>query len=398
MLPRSLEDVPDARPALGPAELASLRACAERSHWLPQPRFHGDAEGAYHRARLRENRWVRALLALALGIGVALFAGYGGDERAFWLVLPYAAVAGLQWWRGDEPLAERLLVLAAVPVVVAAGVVSAGMTSLVWLWLACVLVALIALPRFRVREALALGALYVVSVAIAVQEHGAPPWPLVALIALVVLGHWRDAQSRRRSWAVASLLDSQAHHDVLTGLPNRRALERHYQHLSRGPERASRATVALVLVDVDYFKCVNDSYGHEYGDRVLARIGEELGLLAAESGDFAARLAGEEFALTLSASSPLQIQRRVQEAIRRIEHLALPNRRSPYGSVTASAGWAPIIYGSAFVEPYRLADHHLYRAKHRGRNLALGPTDVADGETGDDRAASSEVLQEKRLP
>jgi diguanylate cyclase (GGDEF)-like protein/PAS domain S-box-containing protein len=103
---------------------------------------------------------------------------------------------------------------------------------------------------------------------------------------LLAVSH--DISDRRRREAD---LTHRAHHDELTGLPNRRAVERHLEELV-----ATDAEHTLVLfIDLDGFKEVNDEHGHEAGDRVLAELGERLGSLPEQGAVLAGRWGGDEF-------------------------------------------------------------------------------------------------------
>lgn len=101
------------------------------------------------------------------------------------------------------------------------------------------------------------------------------------------------------------LLRHDATHDPLTGLLNRRSFER---LLDQAVSRSERYgwSFALVLLDLNDFKIVNDTYGHDYGDQVIAAIGTEL-QQELRAGDVAARLGGDEFAVLLSEGNPAAI-------------------------------------------------------------------------------------------
>jgi diguanylate cyclase (GGDEF)-like protein len=164
-----------------------------------------------------------------------------------------------------------------------------------------------------------------------------------------------------RNLAIAEI---RASTDGLTGLPNKRAvtdaLKRMYAHAAtRG------APLALLLLDLDHFKQVNDVRGHVVGDQVLAKVGAVLQSVL-RSGDFAGRNGGEEFAIILPDTEigmALQIAERVRAAVAEI---SLPGTDM---RVTASIGIAG--YPDHATTPdrlERLADTALYLAKRQGRN------------------------------
>jgi diguanylate cyclase (GGDEF)-like protein len=149
-----------------------------------------------------------------------------------------------------------------------------------------------------------------------------------------------------------------ASHDALTGLLNRRSFD---EALVQSTSRSVRYgwPFALVLIDVDRFKALNDRMGHEGGDRLLRAVGAELrGSLRA--GDVAARLGGDEFALILAkgdADLVTALLHRLESAVRD----ALEGEST---SFSAGVAMAPL-EATDTTELYRLADRRLYEAKRR---------------------------------
>ncbi|SDP68596.1 diguanylate cyclase (GGDEF) domain-containing protein [Rhodoferax sp. OV413] len=170
-----------------------------------------------------------------------------------------------------------------------------------------------------------------------------------------------------------------ASHDRLTGLPNRRLFEDRLSQAVLTAHRDHRPG-ALLLIDLDGFKPVNDSLGHRSGDQVLARVGQRLQGLA-RANDTAARIGGDEFALVLNAvSSP--------EAAMEVAHKVLQTMLTPVGldngehvSMGASIGVAIFLGGTVESLPNLMdrADQALYESKRNGKGTAsMAPLAVRD--------------------
>jgi diguanylate cyclase (GGDEF)-like protein/PAS domain S-box-containing protein len=161
---------------------------------------------------------------------------------------------------------------------------------------------------------------------------------------------------REESLAAAALCDD------LTGLPNRRAFEARVQERLRntGPGRD-----CVALLDIDHFKQVNDSYGHDAGDAVLRGFARTLATTV-RSVDLAARLGGEEFVILFPDTSPeqaMQISERVRQQVARSGYPAGPASVQ----VTVSGGVAAL--GSDGLKAaLKVADVALYSAKSGGRD------------------------------
>lgn len=159
--------------------------------------------------------------------------------------------------------------------------------------------------------------------------------------------------------------------DQLTGLLNRREFDR---ILTEEEERVRRFgyPLALVMIDVDHFKSVNDTYGHPAGDAVLREVARRVATLP-RSVDRVARFGGEEFALVLmqtDRAAALEVARRVCAAVER-EPVLVDDRIAL--NVTVSAGVAALPDdGKRGADLVTAADKALYTAKARGRNRAVG--------------------------
>lgn len=132
---------------------------------------------------------------------------------------------------------------------------------------------------------------------------------LCAISSIVLVGHQRQAEREARSNR------HRATHDTLTGLANRRMLVELAVD-SIGQARSGQDLVALLLIDLDRFKDVNDALGHQYGDRVLQRVANRLTGLSRRT-DVVARLGGDEFAVLLTWVSSVEDVTTIAERIRR---------------------------------------------------------------------------------
>ncbi|HDS1654928.1 TPA: GGDEF domain-containing protein [Stenotrophomonas maltophilia] len=180
-------------------------------------------------------------------------------------------------------------------------------------------------------------------------------------------------------------LETLARRDPLTGLGNRRSFD---ESLGAAHRRARRQGLglAVLMIDIDHFKRLNDTYGHPEGDRRLRAVAAILDGCLQRGDDLLARYGGEEFIAALPSSDTshaLDLGERLRAAV---EHAALP---APHGHVTISVGVAWQAAGDER-EPDDLvdrADQALYRAKHAGRNCVQFAPDATTGEEADGRRA-----------
>src|SRR5688572_12390914 len=161
-------------------------------------------------------------------------------------------------------------------------------------------------------------------------------------------------------------LEHQANYDALTGLPNRNLLHDRLRQAVYSQSRSPR-TVAVVFIDLDHFKFVNDSLGHSTGDKLLKGMADRLRLVLRE-GDTVARLGGDEFVLILKDQTNDDIIFRAMHRI--IQEISLPmtiEGKELY--VSCSAGIALYPQDGADVDTLlKNADAAMYRAKEHGRN------------------------------
>lgn len=169
-------------------------------------------------------------------------------------------------------------------------------------------------------------------------------------------------------------LESLASRDPLTGTDNRRAME---QELSLAVESAARsgAEYSVVMLDLDYFKRINDQHGHEAGDQVLIAFAD-LVRRNTRKLDRLFRFGGEEFVLLLPGADAPALQRVTEQLRMRIA----TELAGPGGPVTCSLGAAVLLPGEHWPAWLARADAALYRAKQGGRNrVELDQAGAASG-------------------
>jgi diguanylate cyclase (GGDEF)-like protein len=157
--------------------------------------------------------------------------------------------------------------------------------------------------------------------------------------------------------------------DSLTGLANRRHFD---EVLAEEWNRSLRQgySMAVLMIDADYFKAYNDCYGHQAGDRCLQTIAATIKAHVHRPGDLTARYGGEEFCVVLSECPLEGAQNVAREIHQAIETLNLPHQNSVYARITVSIGVAATIpaHNQSALELLKKADLALYRAKADGRN------------------------------
>lgn len=158
--------------------------------------------------------------------------------------------------------------------------------------------------------------------------------------------------------------------DALTGLLNRRAFDAVMAEEVARVERGD-GSLALLMIDVDYFKRFNDTYGHGAGDACLKMVADCLRASARGTTDRAARYGGEEMALVLPDLDEKAAIAVAEEFCERLRGLKIPHTGSDKGFVTASVGVAVFARGTVPADATRLvtrADEALYVAKRDGRD------------------------------
>ena len=189
------------------------------------------------------------------------------------------------------------------------------------------------------------------------------PWQLLEqALDIVDTAEQRLAKQRKR----IAFLESQVMTDPLTGLINRRGFDRDLGQILANAQRYGDSGV-LVYIDLDSFKPVNDTHGHDAGDAVLKHVAKTLRANLRQT-DTLARLGGDEFAIILTHTSPAEGLYRTRKL-----HGILAASHAKYGTtriaIEASFGAAPYDADSSESEVLRMADADMYEEKRKRARL-----------------------------
>ncbi|MFT3858933.1 MAG: GGDEF domain-containing protein [Aquabacterium sp.] len=184
----------------------------------------------------------------------------------------------------------------------------------------------------------------------------------------------RKVEARQRQALLSSSMRFQqlCNQDALTGLANRRAFD---AHMERAWAHAvdHRSELALLVIDVDYFKAFNDSKGHPAGDDCLVRLSGVLSAIGARHEGLVARLGGEEFGIVLPGRSAATAEALAIEICREVERAAIAHdglTEVPWVTVSVGGAQASTEADTGPAMLLERADGALYRAKEQGRNQA----------------------------
>lgn len=227
----------------------------------------------------------------------------------------------------------------------------------------------------RVGGALILPTMLLIVSALLVRSH---PLHAIAGCAAAILGYgFRATFVQMRSLNAHERLERLTLIDALTGLANRREFD---ASLRREWGRAHRTGegLALLMIDIDHFKLLNDSFGHPAGDRKLRDVAQALAACAKRPSDLVARYGGEEFAAILPGVTPAQAVAFAETMRAAVERLDLRSP-APAGHVTVSIGVGHIdqVGDRDVAALIAAADAALYEAKQGGRNRTMAHSAIA---------------------
>lgn len=164
----------------------------------------------------------------------------------------------------------------------------------------------------------------------------------------------------------SDLFQTQSKTDVLTNTLNRFGLQEKVSQLT--DEHSGQEQIGVILLDIDHFKSVNDTYGHDVGDHVLSVIGQLLPKCI-RSIDSVARWGGEEFVILCPQINATELIMLAEEIRQQVSELNFPTQKEL--SITASFGLTQLQPKESFDKVFKRADEALYQAKARGRNCCV---------------------------
>ena len=174
-------------------------------------------------------------------------------------------------------------------------------------------------------------------------------------------------------------------HDPLTGLKTRaffeEELEVYLNAISQSDQGKRKEwfgfkNLSIILFDIDHFKKVNDTYGHEAGDKVLKKVAEVI-MDGLRAGDTPARWGGEEMVISLLGANEKDAWIKAERIRSNISLIAFPEY--PDLKITMSAGVATSEKGMEIPELVRRADEALYKAKNAGRDRSVSYSEISNG-------------------
>lgn len=188
----------------------------------------------------------------------------------------------------------------------------------------------------------------------------------IALLVVVSAIVQEQVDGKRRE--VEKALQFSAMTDELTKLPNRRCfMSRATEKLSNNISASQKLSAWVLMVDIDHFKKINDTAGHEMGDKVLVKFAKIMSKFVG-SDDLVCRLGGEEFAFFFSQKTRSEMSVITENILQSVATMIVPGYTDLYGNITTSIGCAQSEDKSTIDHVLRLSDNALYTSKNTGRN------------------------------
>jgi diguanylate cyclase (GGDEF)-like protein len=379
----------------------------QKQFWLENGKFPAEMEAAFQQdvERMREHRIERTGLA-----AIILFGAFALSDKImvpdayiqawiirFAVVVPVMFVSTFFYRRFRTPLLRETVLAgativtgASLPLIAALSTHANALHYQTGITLVVLFGNIILNQRLRsaVATSVFLGILYAVTLLTKQGMTAAIAFSnwlfFFAAVSISLIACARMDQDRRRAYLARSREEERnqqlseavdklarlSSEDALTGLHNRREFDRRFA-LEWGRARRESMSLALIMVDVDYFKNYNDNYGHPAGDACLRHVASALSGVPKRSSDLVARFGGEEFVVLLPDTT-LNDAKAMAERMRiEVLRLQIPHAYSPAAAVvTVSFGIAAMVPAANSEEASLLAaaDAALYRSKEAGRN------------------------------
>lgn len=190
------------------------------------------------------------------------------------------------------------------------------------------------------------------------------------IILMVSISAIFQTSAEQKTQKLMRQLEQQAETDPLTHLPNRRRFVEFLTHELNRLNRQNGTGLCVLMLDIDHFKNVNDTAGHEVGDRVLVALGALL-RTSVRKVDLVARIGGEEFVVVLPDTDFAGAQRVANHLLESVQRMDVPGWTDTHGNITTSIGIAVAEQKSSIESLLADADQCLYAAKANGRNCVV---------------------------
>ena len=184
-----------------------------------------------------------------------------------------------------------------------------------------------------------------------------------------IYGSERDDELGELSRTIEDLF-TKANVDVLTGIRNRRFMENSLGHIMALISRTG-GLLSTLMIDIDYFKLYNDTYGHDQGDICLRAVARAINAAVTRAGDFAARYGGEEFTVILPNTNERGARIVAERILKNVRSLGIPHSASdaaPHITVSIGAATGRVTFSQTWEECIKRADEALYKSKQNGRD------------------------------
>ena len=184
-----------------------------------------------------------------------------------------------------------------------------------------------------------------------------------------IYGTGRDDEFGELSRTIQDLF-TKTNIDALTGIYNRRFMENNLQYIMENLAR-SNGLLSVIMLDIDYFKKYNDTYGHDQGDVCLKEVSKTIAASVTRQSDFSARYGGEEFIIVLPNTDETGLGRVAAKLLDNVYKLNIPhekNQAAPCVTVSAGGTTGRVFFNQRWEEYIKRADEALYKSKKNGRN------------------------------